>query len=147
MKYSTMIGLFLLAFGALNVYKGEKAPIFYIFLVVGFLLLFGGMILNAMKSKVSSSLAERADEKEFQKQLRRKAQEEEILGKARNKAHIELLESQTKALISQQKAGQDMQKELIQKYHELTGLGDSSYEYLKKEIRNMPSMKNVDFNL
>ena len=100
-----------------------------------------------MKRYFSKKHEEKTEERLFKKQLRWKVEEEEAIGKAKNKAKIELLTEQTNALIAQMKAGGQVHGQLLDNFKELTALGDSSYEYLKKEIESMPTMKNTNFNL
>lgn len=100
-----------------------------------------------LKRYFSKKLEERKEEKEFQKQLRRQAQTKEILGKAENKAHIELVNAQTQALIGQMKAGAQVQSELKEKYKEITALGDTTFNDMKKEIEKMSVDPKTNFNL
>lgn len=122
-------------------------PFLYFLTVVSFIVFSGKFFLNLVKQKISSLIAERKEEKEFQKQLRRKAQEEEALGRARNKAHIELIGAQTRALIEQMKAGEQVQNQLLSKYHEINAMGDNTFNDMKKEIEKMSSNPKMNFNL
>lgn len=100
-----------------------------------------------LKRYFSKKLEEIKEEKEFQKQLRRQAQTKEVLGKAENKAHIELVNAQTQALIKQMKAGVQVQNELKEKYKEITALGDTTFNDMKKEIEKMSVDPKTNFNL
>lgn len=100
-----------------------------------------------LKRYFIKKLEEIKEEKEFQKQLRRQAQTKEILGKAENKAHIELVNAQTQALIKQMKAGAQVQSELKEKYKEITALGDTTFNDMKKEIEKMSVDPKTNFNL
>lgn len=108
---------------------------------------FGDAIKNFIVSFLKSWWNNKKEHKAWEKNLARQAKEIEVLGKAQNKVKIDALEAETKALIARIKAGEQVQDQLFSKFNELTAIGDKSYDYLKKEIQNMPSMKNVNFNL
>jgi hypothetical protein len=133
-------------FGYKN-HGGDFNPIIYLMFFCSFVFLFGNVIKDLIIQILKSWWSSKKEHKAWKTNLERQAIEIETLGKAKNKVNIEALELETKALIARIKAGEQVQSQLVSKFNELTSIGDNSYEYLKKEIQNMPAMKNVNFNL
>lgn len=114
----------------------------------GFKLFLGGskMAVNAASNAVSTRVRDAREEKEWKKNLAREIERERELGRVRNESTIQLMEANTRALIEQAKAGKEVQRELLESYHKLDQLGDSSFNKLKNEIKGLKIMKDEDFS-
>ena len=87
------------AFGGLYLYAGNREPFFFI-LTASPIIWFGGRALfSHTKKTVTNSIAEKRDEKEWRKNLNRRAEKERVLGSARNQPVIELMREQAENLI------------------------------------------------
>jgi flagellar biosynthesis component FlhA len=64
------------------------------------------------KRAVSNSLAERRDEKDFQKNLRRKVEEERAMSAVRNEATIQLLREQVALIAAHKREGANVEREI-----------------------------------
>lgn len=113
----------------------------------GFKLFLGGskMAVNATSNAISTRVRDAREEKEWKKNLAREIERERELGRVRNESTIQLMEANTRALIEQAKAGKEVQRELLESYHKLDQLGDSSFNKLKNEIKGLKIMKDEDF--
>lgn len=113
----------------------------------GFKLFLGGskMAVNATSNAISTRVRDAREEKEWKKNLEREIERERELGRVRNESTIQLMEANTRALIEQAKAGKEVQRELLESYHKLDQLGDSSFNKLKNEIKGLKIMKDEDF--
>jgi hypothetical protein len=103
------------------------------------------MVANATSNAISTRIRDAREEKEWKKNLAREIERERALGRVRNESTIQLIEANTRALIEQAKAGQEVQQELLENYHKLDALGDSSFNKLKNEIKGLKIMKGEDF--
>ena len=103
------------------------------------------MAANAASNAVSTHFRNAREEKEWKIQLRRKIEEERALMQVRNESTIQLIEANTRALIEQAKKGDEVRLQLLENYHKLDQLGDSSFNKLKNEIRGLKNMKDEDF--
>ncbi len=112
-------------------------------------ILWGGtkMAASATSNAVSTRIRDAREEKEWRKNLAREIERERALGQVRNESTIQLIEANTRALIEQARAGQQVQQELLANYHKLDQLGDASFSKLKNEIKGLQIMKGEDFTL
>jgi hypothetical protein len=151
MFYLRFIVLVPFIWGALMLYQKpfENLNLKFIFSVMGIsiFIAFSDVIKNFLLKQLANWSAERKEAKAWKKDLARKVAEIEAIGKANNAVTGDALERETKAIMARMEAGDKLQSKLYEQYEKLTATGDSSYEYLKKEIRNMPAMKNTNFNL
>lgn len=115
----------------------------------GFKIIWGGtkMAASATSNAVSTRIRDAREEKEWRKNLAREIERERALGQVRNESTIQLIEANTRALIEQARAGQQVQQELLTNYHKLDQLGDASFNKLKNEIKGLQIMKGEDFSL
>lgn len=113
----------------------------------GFKLFLGGskMAVNAASNAVSTHFSNAKEEKKWRIELQRKIDEERALMQVRNESTIQLIEANTRALIEQAKAGEEVRLQLLENYHKLDQLGDSSFNKLKNEIKGLKNMKDEDF--
>jgi hypothetical protein len=146
-----VIALFFLCYGLWASYRAPSdnpnLSTFYIMTVVSFMVLFGTYIKNFLIKQLSDWNTERKSHKAFIKSVAQEAHKIKVIGEANAHVKAKELEAETKALIARVKAGDELQGQLVSKFHELTAMGDSTYDYLKKEIQSMPAMKNTNFNL
>lgn len=105
------------------------------------------MAASVTSNAISTRIRDAREEKEWKKNLAREIERERALGQVRNESTIQLIEANTRALIEQAKAGQQVQNELLANYHKLDQLGDSSFNKLKNEIKGLKIMKGEDFTL
>jgi F0F1-type ATP synthase membrane subunit b/b' len=110
-------------------------------------LFWGGtkMASRATSNAISTRVRDAREEKEWKRNLEREIERERELGRVRNESTIQLIEANTRALIDQAKAGKEVQRELLENYHKLDVLGDSSFNKLKSEIKGLKIMKDEDF--
>ena len=108
-------------------YAGNREPFFFI-LTASPIIWFGGRALfSHTKKTVTNSIAEKRDEKEWRKNLNRRAEEERVLGSARNQPIIELMREQAENLIRQQQAGLHVEKELMAMREKMIALENSEF--------------------
>jgi hypothetical protein len=120
--------------GALYLFMGSRHP--FIFLMTATpLIWFGGRALfNHTKNKISTSLSEKRDEKEWRKNLARRAEEERVLGFARNESMIQLMREQADNLIKQQNAGMHVERELMAMREKMLSFENAEFEDLIGKI-------------
>ena len=111
-------------------------------------LIFGGVKFGAQATSnaISTRVRDAREEKEWKRNLEREIERERALGRVRNESTIQLIEANTRALIEQAKAGQQVQHELLANYHKLDQLGDNSFNKIKNEIKGLKIMKDEDFS-
>jgi hypothetical protein len=111
-----------------------RTPIVYIFIAVPLVWYGGRALLNHTKNKISTSLAEKRDDKEWRKNLARRAEEERVLGFARNESMIQLMREQADNLIKQQNAGMHVERELMAMREKMLSFENAEFEDLIGKI-------------
>jgi len=120
--------------GALQLYGGAREPFAYIMTAVPIVWFGGKALLNHTKSEINRSISEKRDEKQWRKDLARRAEEERILGSARNESTIQLMREQADNLIRQQKAGMHVERELMAMREKMMNSENSEFEDLINKI-------------
>jgi hypothetical protein len=111
MNWMFGIGAFFMVIGLLNKESGVVAMgIGAIGLATAWKLTKWGA--QTTKSAVSNALSERKEEKDFQKNLRRKVQEERELAAVRNDATIRLLREQVALISEHKREGLNVEREI-----------------------------------
>jgi hypothetical protein len=122
------------AVGIFLVVGGNTTPLAFIFAATPFVWFGGRALIGHTKKAVSQSLAEKRDEKEWRKNLYRRAEEERVLGSARNEAVIQLMREQAENLIRQQNAGLHVEKELMAMREKMLTYENTEFEDLIGKI-------------
>lgn len=131
MKYIVIMCFFAGVFG---LFGGGKSWVLYALVASPFIAIAIDALFNGAKKKISYSIAERQEEKDFQKNLRREAERERVLSRARNEASIELIHENTNSLIAQARAGAHIEAELHAKRKELIAYENEEFDDLVKKI-------------
>jgi hypothetical protein len=112
----------------------NTAPIVYIFIATPLVWYGGRALFNHTKNKISTSLAEKRDDKEWRKNLARRAEEERVLGFVRNESMIQLMREQADNLIKQQQAGMHVERELMAMREKMLSFENAEFEDLIGKI-------------
>lgn len=134
MGFLNYCSLIMGALGIMWIFQGNTPPAAYLFAATPFVWFGGRALIGHTKKAVSQSLAEKRDEKEWRKNLYRKAEEERVLGSARNEAVIELMREQAENLIRQQNAGLHVEKELMAMREKMLAYENTEFEDLIGKI-------------
>ena len=134
MGFINYCSLIMGAIGIMWIYQGNTPPISYLFAATPFVWFGGRALFSHTKKTVSNSIAEKREEKEWRKNLNRRAEEERVLGSARNQAVIELMREQAENLIRQQNAGLHVEKELMAMREKMLAYENTEFEDLIGKI-------------
>ena len=127
MGFLNYCSLIMGALGIMWVFQGNTVPIAYLFAATPLIWFGGRALFSHTKKTVTNSIAEKRDEKEWRKNLNRRAEEERVLGSARNQPIIELMREQAENLIRQQQAGLHVEKELMAMREKMIALENSEF--------------------
>jgi hypothetical protein len=120
--------------GVLYLYTGSREPFAFIMTAVPIIWFGGKALLSHTKNKISTSLSEKRNEKEWRKNLARRAEEERVLGFARNESMIQLMREQADNLIKQQNAGMHVERELMAMREKMLSFENAEFEDLIGKI-------------
>jgi hypothetical protein len=120
--------------GALYLFMGSSHPVIFLMTATPLIWYGGRALLSYTKNKISTSLAEKRDEKQWRKDLNRRAEEERVLGLARNEPSIQLMREQADNLIKQQQAGMHVERELMAMREKMLSFENAEFEDLIGKI-------------
>lgn len=120
--------------GVIGLFQGGRGFVLYLLAASPLIAYVVDILFNQAKKKISYTIAERQEEKDFQKNLRREAERERVLSRARNEASIELIRENTNSLIAQARAGAHIEAELHAKRKELIAYENEEFDDLVKKI-------------